>query len=420
MLTRNSRYGWLAITGLLGAVVLIIGLKIHLGTRAQAQPPIAPLPSPETAKSEKAAVPVPLPVVEPSLPDVSRDIASPAPAKMSPATPSDPAPVMPAEIRPVKAEEIRSVVPPAPGTPALGSEARPITIPPSGGSVLPAVSPPAVTPPAVTPPTVPPSPEVPSPSVRAPEPLPTPSVPPPSPELPKVEHHSRGTEPPTVPTPGHVMSYRIRTAGETFKSLAKKTLGTQDRWNDIYKLNPLLKPDVQITVGTVISLPGDACVLDDAEVVRALPSLRPRAPAKPKAVLPLTGTYPVTLDERKVMTLPRAIVEQLGSCDTVLLSPGSDKCLWLTNQAHLDRLQSKLDKSPARETDVRDFKRLYYAQTVKVPLKDGKVHLSDKLTHFAALGAELVLVGIDDHFEIWDAAKWRKFTNAKNRLVAEE
>jgi MraZ protein len=97
----------------------------------------------------------------------------------------------------------------------------------------------------------------------------------------------------------------------------------------------------------------------------------------------------------------------------VLISPGPDKCLWLTNQPHLDRLTTRLENSPAREADLRVFRRLYYAQTVKVPMKEGRVAIADRLAQFAGLDQELVLVGIDDHFEIWDAARWRRYTQAK-------
>src|SRR5262249_49691843 len=161
------------------------------------------------------------------------------------------------------------------------------------------------------------------------------------------------------------------------RTLARKTLGSAERWGDIHKLNPSIAgPDAIIPPGTVVRLPGDACVSDDGESVRPLPTLRPRGAPRVRAVLPLTGTYPLTLDAQgalKVMTLPRTILSQLGNCETVLISPGSDRCLWLTNQAHLDRLQAKLDKSPARSADVRGFKRLYYAQTAKVPVSDGRV-----------------------------------------------
>jgi MraZ protein len=210
-----------------------------------------------------------------------------------------------------------------------------------------------------------------------------------------------------------VVKHKITRAGETFKSLARATLGNAERWADIHKLNATFSADATLPVGTIVRLPGDACVSDDGEAVRALPNLRPRGPVRAKAALPLTGTYHVTLDDNRAMTLPKAVRDQLGNCDTVLVSPGSDKCLWLTNQAHLDRMAAKLDKSSARESDVRTFKRLYYAQTVKVPMKDGHVGVSEKLAQFAGLGQELVLVGIDDHFEVWDAARWRRYTQAK-------
>ncbi len=122
-------------------------------------------------------------------------------------------------------------------------------------------------------------------------------------------------------------------------------------------------------------------------------------------MLPLTGTFQCSLDEKNQLTLPRTIRDQLAGSDTVMISPGPDKCLWLTNQSHLERLGERLEQSQANETDVRVFKRLYFAQTEKLPVNgDGRVALPDRLAQFAGLHQELVLVGIDDHFEVWDAA----------------
>jgi MraZ protein len=216
-----------------------------------------------------------------------------------------------------------------------------------------------------------------------------------------------------------VQTYKVRNGGETFEAIARHALGSSARWADIHKLNPTLKPDAVIPAGTAVRLPGDACVQDDGEAVRPLPALRPRGKAPGKAPVPLTGTFPVNLDDKKVMTLPRAILAQLGNCDQVLISPGPDRCLWLTNQAHLERLAHKLDQSPAREIDIRVFKRLYYAQTIKTSMKAGRVAIAERLAAFAGLHQEVVLVGIDDHFEIWDAARWRRYTQSKKGTVTD-
>jgi MraZ protein len=236
----------------------------------------------------------------------------------------------------------------------------------------------------------------------------------------KVEVKDAADEPPLASTPpGPLLSYRVTGSGETLQSLARKTLGSVERWGQIRTLNPSLKSDVVLTAGTTVILPGDACVPEE-ETVKPLPALRARTAPRAKQALPLTGTYPVTLDEKKVLTLPQAILKQLGNCDTVLVSPGSDKCLWLTNQAHLDRLAQKLEKSPARESDKSGFIRLYYAQTVKSPMKDGRVSIENRFAAFAGLNQEVVLVGIDDHFEVWDAARWRRYTEAKKAPSLEE
>jgi MraZ protein len=222
-------------------------------------------------------------------------------------------------------------------------------------------------------------------------------------------------EPPLAPPPGPVQTYKVR-GNETMRDIAQRTLGSADRWSDIHKLNPMLKPDIVLASGTTVRLPGEACIVDDPEPLKPLPVMHPKAgPAKPRVVLPLTGTFPANLDDHKVMTLPAGIRDQLGSTETLLVSPGPDQCLWLTNQAHLERLAQRLENSPAHETEVRVFKRLYFAQTEKAAVSaEGRVCIPERLAQFAGLHQEVILVGIDDHFEVWDAGRWRDYTQQKS------
>jgi division/cell wall cluster transcriptional repressor MraZ len=427
--TRTSHYAWMALGGVLCLLGAFVFIRTRDGNKAMAQS------EPPTVVSEKPAAPPPAPLVPQPLPPISPATpvsTDPIPAPPSPAVEAVPAAaVVPAPVEtalppPPPAVSLNASEPPPPVTPpptppAAGSDSRPIVIPAS--ATVPAPPAPVAAPPTPSEKPLPPIAEKtdalpPSPTVAPPSPTVNVSPPPMPPAIEPVSRPDTAAkdyapEPPLAPNPGPVVQHKILAGGETLKSLARKMLGTAERWTDIHKLNPNLRPDANISVGTTVRLPGDACVGDDHESVRPLPSLRPRSAPKAKAALPLTGTFPIAVDDHKVMSLPSKILEQLGHCDTVLLSPGSDRCLWLTNQAHLDRLQAKLDKSPARESDVRGFKRLYYAQTMKVPVKDGKLAISDKLAAFAGLGAEVVLVGIDDHFEVWDAARWRRYMQTK-------
>jgi MraZ protein len=160
---------------------------------------------------------------------------------------------------------------------------------------------------------------------------------------------------------------------------------------------------------------GEPPLADHAEPVKPLPLVHSKPPAPKAKVLPLIGTYQCRLEAKGQLKLPQAVRAQLGDSDTVLLSPGPDKCLWLTNPAHLECLNERLDQSQANEADVRVFKRLYFAQTEKRTIDSaGCVLIPERLSQFAGLHQEVVLVGIDDHFEVWDAAHWRSYTQQKS------
>ncbi|MFO0929886.1 MAG: hypothetical protein U0736_23150 [Gemmataceae bacterium] len=346
----------------------------------------------------------------PPLPDVP---AVPTPPAVKEKAPTAEPPLIQVTGATLPDVPIPPAVMPAAG-PASGSDQRPIVIPASATVTTVGTAPPM--PPAPPIPTTPPAP-----TPAAPVPPPAAAVTPPPAGQPLPPINAEPTPAPAAPTvapPGPLTPPPVTVPAPA--PIAPPVTPPA--------VVPAVVPPTAPTVPTVPTEPkviktAASTVVNslESEAVQPLPTLRGRVVTRPKAALPLTGTFLTTLADQKVMTLPPSIHDQLGNSTTLLVSPGSDRCLWLTNQAHLDRLQAKLDKSPARETDVRGFKRLYYAQTVKVAVKDGRLILSDRLVQFAGLGQELVLVGIDDHFEVWDAARWRRYTQTKKaRDVAEE
>jgi MraZ protein len=431
--TRKTQYGWMVVGGLLCLCGAVVALKLREGPRAVAQteapkPPAVkavlepPAPEPMVDKSteprikiaagivlpDEATPPPPSvkvepPIGPPDVPLVSPTGFAPPPSLDPPPAPptGDPLPPPPAPV------DIRGVE-----APPLKADPPPLDAPPQGPISLPpgALDPPP--PVSITPKPGPIDAPPPSPSRFAET----------RPEVIKVNVPANQVgEPPLAATAGPLQNYPVRAGGETLREIARRTLGSGERWTDVAKLNPTLSPDKLVDSGTQVRLPAEACIPStDIEEVKPLPGMRPKStPSKPKSVMPLTGTFPGTLDDKHALTLPRAIRDQLGDCETVLVSPGPDQCLWLTNQAHLDRLAERLEQSPAHEIDVRVFKRLYYAQTEKAPLAEGRVVISDRMAQFAGLGQEVVLIGIDDHFELWDAAKWKQYTQQKSAKAAE-
>jgi len=124
----------------------------------------------------------------------------------------------------------------------------------------------------------------------------------------------------------------------------------------------------------------------------------------------LTGTFPRTLDEKKRLVLPKRVREQLGTPSVAYVTPGPDQCLWLYSQAGLEQLALKLDEAPAADAEVRVFRRLFFAQTETVEVdRNGRVLIPERLLSFAGLKHEVMLLGVRDHLELWDAGRWHEY-----------
>jgi MraZ protein len=124
----------------------------------------------------------------------------------------------------------------------------------------------------------------------------------------------------------------------------------------------------------------------------------------------LTGTHTRTLDDKKRLGLPKRVREQLEEPTTLFVSPGPDGCLWLYTKDGLEQLSAKLDQSPATGGEARVYRRLYFAQTEEVDVdRSGRILIPDRLVQFAELAHEVVLIGVRDHLELWDAARWQRY-----------
>ena len=178
-------------------------------------------------------------------------------------------------------------------------------------------------------------------------------------------------------------------------------------------------PEAPLEKGVVVKVPADATLQSEEPVanVQPLPEARPKLPdAKSKIIVTLTGTYPRALEGKRMLTLPPEVIDQLGHCPQVLMSPGPDPCLWLTSVDHLEKLSDRLEHSPASEKDVRVFRRLFFGQIEKIPVQEGKIVIPERLALFGNLEKEIAIVGVEDHFEIWDLERWRKYTQKMSSL----
>lgn len=118
----------------------------------------------------------------------------------------------------------------------------------------------------------------------------------------------------------------------------------------------------------------------------------------------LTGTFNRTLDEKLRVAIPKPMRDALP-CPPgggVYVTPGTDGSLTLYTEAAFQSLGERLAQNPPTRQDVRAFSRLFYGQAQHADIdRQGRIRIPPELATLAKLQTEVVLVGVQDHVEIW-------------------
>lgn len=246
-MTRKSQYGWMVVGGILCLCGGVVALKLREGNPAIAQ--TEPAPAPMTAAAD-----------DPPRPEaIEKD-------KDAPKTPGEVKPTHPTEtLPPIVSQPQHTPDPAGPPSPPPGP-APELAKAPAPAATTPDAPPP---PPSAAPDAAPPSDPLPNPlpnptdakdavpplppAVKTDPPPPGPgsiAPPPPTPhDFPRPDAVKfmppavvQVGEPPLAGA-GPIQSYQVRTNGETMRDIARRTLGAGQRWTDVAKLNPNLRPE---------------------------------------------------------------------------------------------------------------------------------------------------------------------------------
>ena len=128
----------------------------------------------------------------------------------------------------------------------------------------------------------------------------------------------------------------------------------------------------------------------------------------------LTGTFSRAIDEKLRITIPKSLREAFSKSseakDVVYVAPGTDGSLALYTGESLAELAKRLAQSSPGAQDVRAFSRLFYARAQAVEVDNqGRVRIPAELAQLAGLDKEAVLVGVQDHLELWEPRRWAEY-----------
>ena len=116
----------------------------------------------------------------------------------------------------------------------------------------------------------------------------------------------------------------------------------------------------------------------------------------------MTGTYEHTIDAKNRLFIPAKLREELGV--TFYLAMGVDACLAIYPQSTWDKITEKIAALPMSQSKTM---RLLFANAAKCePDAQGRIVLPQKLRAYAHLEKDVVVIGVSNRAEIWNAEKW--------------
>lgn len=119
------------------------------------------------------------------------------------------------------------------------------------------------------------------------------------------------------------------------------------------------------------------------------------------------GEYHHTIDDKGRLTIPSKIREQLGS--NFIVTRGMDKCLFVYKQEDWNQIIQKYKELPNTK-DARDFMRFFLSGANEQDFdKQGRINVASPLVNYAGLSKDCIIIGVNDHLEIWSEESWNQF-----------
>ncbi len=121
------------------------------------------------------------------------------------------------------------------------------------------------------------------------------------------------------------------------------------------------------------------------------------------------GEYEVSFSAPGRIVLPKKVRELLKG-NIFILTKGFDYCLSGFDKSEWeDKAKDLLQVSLLEGADIQK-RRMLFSSTVHVEIDEqGRFVIPKSLLEFGGLDRRALIIGVGDHFEIWEPEKWKKY-----------
>lgn len=116
----------------------------------------------------------------------------------------------------------------------------------------------------------------------------------------------------------------------------------------------------------------------------------------------MTGQYQHSIDGKGRLFIPAKLREELG--ETFYVTMGIDRCLSVYSDESWGHFTEKFESLPYTKT--RAMRPLFANAAKCEPDAQGRILLPAKLREYAELKKDVVVIGVSNRAEIWNAEAW--------------
>ena len=130
----------------------------------------------------------------------------------------------------------------------------------------------------------------------------------------------------------------------------------------------------------------------------------------------LLGEFHHNIDDKGRLVIPTKFREDLGQ--EFILTRGIEKCLYVYSKTEWEKLVGKLNTLPFTKKVTRSFTRFFYSGATACEFdKSGRMSITSPLVSYAGLDKECIIIGVNDHLEIWDSKAFEEFMNDNSDII---
>ena len=120
------------------------------------------------------------------------------------------------------------------------------------------------------------------------------------------------------------------------------------------------------------------------------------------------GSYEYSLDDKGRLTIPSKFRDEISK--SLYHLKGFDGCLSVYPESEFQNYISRLTSLEFEKEKVRLHQRILLSSVVELKVDNAnRVLIPSKTLKQYGINKDVIIVGVLDHFEIWDNEKWKKY-----------